>query len=315
MSPPKSPIKTSGGKKRNRTASTSSPSTEGPVVRSGSRTIYTAGRPPWYDSQGQLKNAFVIGEYSPNPHLLPARKKWQISMIQVWKQAPHSPTPIMTATVHEGKTISMVSKYTCTCTIVYSGTREDTNHVNNHDNRATCTHVRYTSKVCDKYQGTLPQSLYIKRDTCILHAYQMFFLVCSNIAHHGFYKKLANFSAVSCVSQILPATLRVWGMFSWNFSCFKKSELFKILKTHCVLTGMNIILLELLLPCLLPSLSRISQSPLSSLPVQVSLGAARQARRRWRPGSSRPWMSSGSAYWAWIPSIRWHLYWKVFTVV
>ena len=26
------------------------------------RTIYTAGRPPWYDSQGQMVDAFVIGE-------------------------------------------------------------------------------------------------------------------------------------------------------------------------------------------------------------------------------------------------------------
>lgn len=32
-----------------------------PMVRSGTRTIYTSGRPPWYDSQGQLREAFVIG--------------------------------------------------------------------------------------------------------------------------------------------------------------------------------------------------------------------------------------------------------------
>lgn len=25
------------------------------------RTIYTAGRPPWYDHEGQMMNAFVIG--------------------------------------------------------------------------------------------------------------------------------------------------------------------------------------------------------------------------------------------------------------
>ncbi|CAB4026371.1 uridine-cytidine kinase-like 1 isoform X1, partial [Paramuricea clavata] len=31
------------------------------VWRHGNRTIYTAGRPPWYNSQGQLKEAFVIG--------------------------------------------------------------------------------------------------------------------------------------------------------------------------------------------------------------------------------------------------------------
>ena len=69
---PKSPLKISGGKKRVRTASnsTSSPSTEGPVVRSGSRTIYTAVRPPWYDTQGQLKEAFVIGNNTVIYHVL-----------------------------------------------------------------------------------------------------------------------------------------------------------------------------------------------------------------------------------------------------
>ena len=61
MTPPKSPMKISPGKRRSRTASTSAPS-ENTVVRSGSRTIYTAGRPPWYDSHGQLKDAFVIGQ-------------------------------------------------------------------------------------------------------------------------------------------------------------------------------------------------------------------------------------------------------------
>ena len=55
--PPKSPTR---NKRRSRTTSTSSPS-ESNVVRSGTRTIYTAGRPPWYDTQGQLKEAFVIG--------------------------------------------------------------------------------------------------------------------------------------------------------------------------------------------------------------------------------------------------------------
>jgi len=56
---PKSPTR-GGGRRRVRTTSSSS-AQEGPVVHSGSRTIYTAGRPPWYDSQGQLKEAFVIG--------------------------------------------------------------------------------------------------------------------------------------------------------------------------------------------------------------------------------------------------------------
>ena len=63
----RSPLKsTSGGSVKRRTRTTSASYTsagDGPVVRSGTRTIYTAGRPPWYDSQGQLKEAFVIGIY------------------------------------------------------------------------------------------------------------------------------------------------------------------------------------------------------------------------------------------------------------
>ena len=31
------------------------------VIQQGRRTIYTAGRPPWYDVKGELKEAFVIG--------------------------------------------------------------------------------------------------------------------------------------------------------------------------------------------------------------------------------------------------------------
>ena len=53
---------TSRSRARVRTVSTSSPG-EGPVVRAGTRTIYTAGRPPWYDSHGQLKEPFVIGKH------------------------------------------------------------------------------------------------------------------------------------------------------------------------------------------------------------------------------------------------------------
>ena len=32
-----------------------------PIIRTTRRTIYTAGRPPWYDYQGQLMEPFVIG--------------------------------------------------------------------------------------------------------------------------------------------------------------------------------------------------------------------------------------------------------------
>ncbi|CAH1776024.1 unnamed protein product, partial [Owenia fusiformis] len=57
--PPRSPQRTTPNKRRSR--ATSSGGHEQHVVRSGARTIYTAGRPPWYDSSGQLGNAFVIG--------------------------------------------------------------------------------------------------------------------------------------------------------------------------------------------------------------------------------------------------------------
>ncbi|XP_074643870.1 uridine-cytidine kinase-like 1 [Tubulanus polymorphus] len=62
-SPPKSPMKTprSPAKSRPRAKSTASRLIQEPVVQSGSRTIYTAGRPPWYDTSGQLTKPFVIG--------------------------------------------------------------------------------------------------------------------------------------------------------------------------------------------------------------------------------------------------------------
>ncbi|XP_071401940.1 uridine-cytidine kinase-like 1a isoform X1 [Centroberyx affinis] len=45
-----------------RRKSTTSSKTEPPLLRTGTRTIYTAGRPPWYDEHGaQSKEAFVIG--------------------------------------------------------------------------------------------------------------------------------------------------------------------------------------------------------------------------------------------------------------
>uniref|UniRef100_A0A7N8XX53 Uridine-cytidine kinase n=1 Tax=Mastacembelus armatus TaxID=205130 RepID=A0A7N8XX53_9TELE len=45
-----------------RRSATSLSKTEPPLLRTGTRTIYTAGRPPWYDEHGaQSKEAFVIG--------------------------------------------------------------------------------------------------------------------------------------------------------------------------------------------------------------------------------------------------------------
>ena len=48
---------------RQRTLSTNAAiSTERePIIRAPKRTIYTQGRPPWYDSQGQQVEPFVIG--------------------------------------------------------------------------------------------------------------------------------------------------------------------------------------------------------------------------------------------------------------
>ena len=52
-----------GTTRRKRTCSTSaSISTERePIIRTNRRTIYTAGRPPWYNKEGQHVDAFVIG--------------------------------------------------------------------------------------------------------------------------------------------------------------------------------------------------------------------------------------------------------------
>lgn len=57
--PPKSPTKSGSGKKKSYTAG---PTKATRVVHTARRTLYTAGRPPWYNSQGQLKDAFVIGK-------------------------------------------------------------------------------------------------------------------------------------------------------------------------------------------------------------------------------------------------------------
>ncbi len=44
-----------------RTRTTSTSEKDGTIHMKGSKTIYTAGRPPWYDSSGQMKEALVIG--------------------------------------------------------------------------------------------------------------------------------------------------------------------------------------------------------------------------------------------------------------
>ncbi|KAK3602594.1 hypothetical protein CHS0354_034318 [Potamilus streckersoni] len=54
------PPKFSHGRKKSRAGGGGSQKS-GRVYHSGLRTLYTAGRPPWYDSHGQLKEPFVIG--------------------------------------------------------------------------------------------------------------------------------------------------------------------------------------------------------------------------------------------------------------
>ena len=39
------------------------PSNDVTILTTHQRTIYTAGRPPWYDAQGQSFEPFVIGEF------------------------------------------------------------------------------------------------------------------------------------------------------------------------------------------------------------------------------------------------------------
>ena len=47
-----------------RTRTTSTSEKDGTIHIKGSKTVYTAGRPPWYDSSGQMKEALVIGKCS-----------------------------------------------------------------------------------------------------------------------------------------------------------------------------------------------------------------------------------------------------------
>ena len=64
-------LNSSGGDPRNQNSSfdrrkrtfsfTKSGSKADPVLRTPNRTIYTAGRPPWYNTQGQSKECLIIG--------------------------------------------------------------------------------------------------------------------------------------------------------------------------------------------------------------------------------------------------------------
>lgn len=53
-----------------RKRTTSQCKSEPPLLRTSKRTIYTAGRPPWYNEHGaQSKEAFVIGRTPKEMHL------------------------------------------------------------------------------------------------------------------------------------------------------------------------------------------------------------------------------------------------------
>ncbi|XP_062611594.1 uridine-cytidine kinase-like 1 [Saccostrea cucullata] len=58
MKAPKSPVKPTLARLKSRTGSSAS---SAKYFHAGGRTVYTSGRPPWYDSHGLLKEAFVIG--------------------------------------------------------------------------------------------------------------------------------------------------------------------------------------------------------------------------------------------------------------
>lgn len=55
-----------GTRRSPRKRTTSQCKSEPPLLRTSKRTIYTAGRPPWYNEHGtQSKEAFAIGEQGP----------------------------------------------------------------------------------------------------------------------------------------------------------------------------------------------------------------------------------------------------------
>lgn len=58
---PKSPSKNSLKKRLRAPPGAAKPEETRVLHTHGRRTLYTAGRPPWYNKEGQLKNAFVIG--------------------------------------------------------------------------------------------------------------------------------------------------------------------------------------------------------------------------------------------------------------
>ncbi|XP_076063588.1 uridine-cytidine kinase-like lethal (2) k01209 isoform X3 [Oratosquilla oratoria] len=55
------PVRSPRTRRQRTTSQSQSTKSREPILRGRRRTIYTAGRPPWYDCQGQLVEPFVIG--------------------------------------------------------------------------------------------------------------------------------------------------------------------------------------------------------------------------------------------------------------
>ncbi|XP_034731496.1 uridine-cytidine kinase-like 1 isoform X3 [Etheostoma cragini] len=65
-----------------RMKSTSLNTTDPPLLRTGTRTVYTAGRPPWYDEHGaQSKEALSSGCVGAAPQ---GRPPWPIRSPRLW---------------------------------------------------------------------------------------------------------------------------------------------------------------------------------------------------------------------------------------
>lgn len=83
-----------------RKRTTSQCKSEPPLLRTRKRTIYTAGRPPWYNEHGtQSKEAFVIGEYPPGTALAAAQV-----VALLLAPTPPSPPPGLGGGSASGKT-------------------------------------------------------------------------------------------------------------------------------------------------------------------------------------------------------------------
>lgn len=61
QNPTQGPVRSPRSRRQRTTSQSQTARTREPILRGRRRTIYTAGRPPWYDCQGQLVEPFVIG--------------------------------------------------------------------------------------------------------------------------------------------------------------------------------------------------------------------------------------------------------------